>query len=659
VGIAGLSLLIASTLNATVSSLWTQYTEAKAAGTETTLADFSCAGYRHGEVPLPTPQWRVFDVTDYGAVADDGLSDKVAIQAAINAAVAHGSGIVFFPPGRFRINEPSESNPWVNTPIVVRGSNIVLRGSGHGPGGTELFAERHMNLRNETQLWTAPAMIHFLGTGKRSSPADYLAAPANRGTHTITTTNTPDFAPGDWVVLEMQDNRPDSVAAVVAPHAVESGWTDLINNGVRTAEIHQVASIGSNTITFKEPVHMAMPTHAEASHHARVIGFAPLTEVGVEDIAFVGNWKTAFVHHAYYLDDAGKRVSHDSAWSALEFSNTVNSWIRDCRFTDWNYGIKISVSAAVTVLRIELDGNPGHNALTMNSSSHCFAGMIHDRARHWHACGVAGLASGNVFWQSEYSADSCFEAHSSQPRWTLFDAVAGGWMYGRWGGSVSNQPNHLRGLVLWNYRNTGPGVAGAFHFFRPSSVYGRIVMPYIVGFHGRSQSFAESTVEVLESNGTPVEPQSLYEAQYKLRHGRSLSRLLYAEWAHRFDLSPADSALDADPDQDSVSNLIEYATGGNPTAGQTSPGNRPDFPITTNSSGLQWTFSYPRRRHAEKLGLSYLLEQSTTLQPGSWSATGVAPVALPINDNFELVTGGAAATADVPLFLRLQVGIAD
>ena len=92
-------------------------------------------------------------------------------------------------------------------------------------------------------------------------------------------------------------------------------------------------------------------------------------------------------------------------------------------------------------------------------------------------------------------------------------------MYGRWGGAQHNQPNHLRGLVFWNYNNTGAGEPGEFHFMRPDSVYGRNIMPYVIGFHGNPQAWVEKEIEVLESNGTPVQPESLYEAQFELRMG--------------------------------------------------------------------------------------------------------------------------------------------
>ena len=43
--------------------------------------------------------------------------------------------------------------------------------------------------------------------------------------------------------------------------------------------------------------------------------------------------------------------------------------------------------------------------------------------------------------------------------------------------------------------------------------------PIIVGFHGEPTQFDQSQVRLDYSNGTPVNPESLYEAQLMLRLG--------------------------------------------------------------------------------------------------------------------------------------------
>ena len=69
---------------------------------------------------LPLPIYaHVFDVTDYGAAANDGANDLPAIQDAIQKA---GEGdIVTFPEGIFTINN-----------AIMPRSGIVIKGEGDG-----------------------------------------------------------------------------------------------------------------------------------------------------------------------------------------------------------------------------------------------------------------------------------------------------------------------------------------------------------------------------------------------------------------------------------------------------------------------------------------------------------------------------------------------
>ena len=82
-----------------ISTTYQQFVKAKEKGTESILPDFSYAGYHYFNTPVPDVAHPIFDVTKYGAIPDDGLSDQKAIQAAIAAAEVNGRGVVSFPAG--------------------------------------------------------------------------------------------------------------------------------------------------------------------------------------------------------------------------------------------------------------------------------------------------------------------------------------------------------------------------------------------------------------------------------------------------------------------------------------------------------------------------------------------------------------------------------
>jgi len=79
-----------------------------------------------------TTPFLVFNVTDYGAIADPHIDNTPMIQAAIDAAAAAGGGTVVIPPGTLGVAAPA-GEPGA---IYLR-SNVDLQGSGLGVDGHE------------------------------------------------------------------------------------------------------------------------------------------------------------------------------------------------------------------------------------------------------------------------------------------------------------------------------------------------------------------------------------------------------------------------------------------------------------------------------------------------------------------------------------------
>ena len=119
------------------ATTYQQFVKDKENGTEPIVPDFSYAGYHYFTKPIPDVAHPIFDVTDYGAIPNDNISDQPAIISAIAAAEANGRGIVFFPPGEFLVATDADTNATGNnSSIRIRRSNMVLRGSGSRDGGT-------------------------------------------------------------------------------------------------------------------------------------------------------------------------------------------------------------------------------------------------------------------------------------------------------------------------------------------------------------------------------------------------------------------------------------------------------------------------------------------------------------------------------------------
>lgn len=466
------------------------------------LPDFSYVGYHQGEKEVPTiTDYKVFDVTFFGAKPNDGISDKVAIQKAIDAANKNGSGIVFFPKGRFLVNEEGDA---ANS-IISKKSNIIFRGSGSGLGGTELFMKNPLPPADPAKMWTVPSLFLF-SSGGADKKIGMITEAATVGDFTIKLNTTEGLEVGNWIVLKLLDNNKDLIASELKNNKVEPEWTYLIEKGIDVKVFYQIKKINKETLTLYAPISYTI----DPKYKWEVYKFANSEEVGIEDIAFVGNWKEKFVHHRSWKDDSG--------YTMLNIRRNTNSWMKNCRFTDCSVAATIAQSANISVLNCKIDGNAGHQAINSNGSTNVLIANCVDEASQWHSFGSSHGAMNTVIWKCTYPATTCFESHSSQPRNTLLDEVEGGLMNGRGGGALENMPNHMQGLVLWNYKQTNEAVKD-FEFWPSSEVfeYWKVPNPVVVGFTSKGTTFKTEQLVQSESMDKAVEPASLYVAQLKLR----------------------------------------------------------------------------------------------------------------------------------------------
>lgn len=492
------------TLNAQKSALWEEFVNAQKNNTEAVLPDFSFAGYKYSEVEIPTVNYKIFDVTDFGAKPNDTKSDKEAIRKTIAAAIKNKEGIVFFPKGKYYINTEKDDIK----PILIKSSKIVFRGEGDGENGSILFFEKDLPPSDPKKLYSCPSAIQT-SAGGRDNLLTEVISDAKRETFKIIVKDASKIKKGNWIILKVANNSKDLISYDTKPLVVEKEWTTILKKGVQVNERHQVAKVKGNVITLREPIHYDL----QKRHDWKIYSFAHSEGLGFENIRFEGNWKKEFKHHRSAQDDGG--------WSILKVSRAVNSWVKDCTFKNVNNALGFSQAAYSTAIRINIEGSIGHSSVHAGGgSTGILLANINDKAGMHHATGVGGGSTcATVIYKSNYPSHTSFESHASQPRCTLFDNVEGGFFAGRAGGARQNLPNHGRYLVLWNYKETDVAEKD-FRFVATDSWYWRIVPPIIVGFHGSETTFKKDEVQVIESLGTPVKPKSLFEEQLKLRLGK-------------------------------------------------------------------------------------------------------------------------------------------
>ena len=140
----------------------------------------------------------------------------------------------------------------------------------------------------------------------------------------------------------------------------------------------------------------------------------------------------------------------------------------------------------------------------------------------------------------------------------------------------------------------------------------------------------------------------------------------YDTWSEVYpELTEAERAPNADPDNDALSNLEEYALGLNPTEADDTaqPLSVSGGGVSDTASGDYYEFQYLRRLSYVDLGLVYELQTNTSLNESGWSSIGVTEVgATPVDGLFEMVT----VRVDTPIsssfdqvFARVRLGLAE
>lgn len=543
-------------IDATVSSSDQAWKKFLMKSEDNVLLDFSYAGYKHGEVEAPDGfalGYETINVKEYM----DAHPDLTAREAFLNLlkekklvriddesksySNANARVVFYFPAGEYVLHNEEDNtlrqdveNPAydgkgnnTSSSIIIYGGNFVIKGD--GPDKTFIKMDTP-NLPTDTKvMYSSPVMINIKHNAWLGAEYE-VTGNAEKGTFKVKVAGASNFKVGEWVCLYLQDNSPELVKQELLPYAWESTMTNISTKGVQVEDYHQIVNISGDEITFKEPI----MHEVDAQWNWKLRKYSCYENVGVEDLTFVGHAVDDFKHHRSWIDDG--------AYKPIAFMRVVNSWMRRVNFESVSEAASIISSANFSAYKINITGNRGHAAIRSQGSSRVFIGAVRDctdgpladeyptfqsNTGQYHACGVSKPSMGAVIWKVTWGDDACFESHATQPRATLIDNCTGGFVQSRQGGDANQVPNHLNDLTIWNMFSTntklnGNGTLpanGEFDWWRTGWKYWKILPPVIVGFHGDPVKFVQEQVKLDESNGMPVEPQSLYEAQLERRLG--------------------------------------------------------------------------------------------------------------------------------------------
>ncbi|MEI6714375.1 MAG: DUF4955 domain-containing protein [Verrucomicrobiota bacterium] len=470
---------------ANFSPTFAAFIKEKAAKSFTQTPDYSYAGYHYSESPLPTitrDTHAFFDVTQYGAVPNDDQSDYNAVAEAISAAEALGSpAVIYFPPGRYNLREEADVP---KGRLVIRKSNIVIIGSGAYAGGTEIF------IRKAAPRSTDSTLFQFLGEPEK--------VPTKKATANITSWKDPFTAVVDNS-NSLKTGQLVAISCKTTPEQTQKLQGDLpleTRKEFKMQERHEIVSVRGNEIVFREPLLDSF----RLVNQIREIS-PPISEVGIQDIAFIGNHRERWGH---YINPGA------DGYAPIDFKNCRNGWINNLRCSDLAHNLQLTDSSAITILNVAFEGSPGHMLTRFAASDRNLWAYSRENSWYWHGLGASWSCAGNVFLRCAQYAG--IEGHGSGPYASLFDLNSGIFKH-RPGG---DWPHHNRDLMFWNWLNLE---AQDYEGYQAKL----FLYPSVIGLHGAPFNVEPKAAEQypleLESNGTEVYPDSLFEAQLALRLG--------------------------------------------------------------------------------------------------------------------------------------------
>ena len=362
------------------------------------LQDFSYAGYKRGEEPIPEVTGPIYDVTDpaYGADPTGTNDSTAAIQDAIDDAAAAGGGVVYLPAGKYLV-EPEGSN---NYALRIWASDVVLRGAGVG----ETFVlNTSYEMRGKRVISVAPTST---SSGSSVSFTADLEGPTRR----IPVEDAGEFSEGDIVRMSW-----DFTQAWIDEHDQGEWWSE--ESGPSPAEyLREVLLVNTEEgwIDVDIPTRYTMKVRDNARVFRRT---GMLTGVGLEDFS-IGNVQhpgSGFGNNEYHTEGTAAYDAHAS-W-LIRIEHAYDSWVSGvhsfqaadntttCHML--SNGLALSRAFRVTVRDVEMrraqyggGGGNGYMFRVQRANDNLLEDGIADFSRHGIVVSHAGT-SGNVFRRME------------------------------------------------------------------------------------------------------------------------------------------------------------------------------------------------------------------------------------------------------------------
>lgn len=446
------------------------------------LPDFSYAGYGFGLAPIPTDTGTIVDVTDHGAIPDDGLDDTKAVLRALAAANAvQGKVMLRFPKGRTQITEV----------LRITRSDIVLDGAGDGPGGSELWFPRPLKLidkghdydelrdylvREKKQQVEPENNVDYLFTEYSWAGGMIYVGPEN--TRPVSYDGSKDVRDPILanVVSGKQFDRTltvDDVAKLRVGDVVQLQWfsvdgpksrilkslygdTDLpigshhwsSPNRPVVVQATRIAAIRGKTVTLGDP----LLHDVRADQPAVLANWKHLSHVGIQNLRLQFPEAPAFGHHL------------EQGYNGIYLTGVFDGWVKKLTIDRSDSGILTDNAASLTIADVTTTGDRrAHYSVHVGAVHNVLVKDLRVENPVVHPLSVNTRSTHSVFLRAVVDKDAIIDQHSGSNHQNLFDQIVmhidpkqvkGAWQYQLWvgGGAPYWKPGHGLYNTLWNAR---------------------------------------------------------------------------------------------------------------------------------------------------------------------------------------------------------------
>jgi hypothetical protein len=512
------------------------------------LPDFSYAGYGFGLAPIPADTGTIVDVTDHGAIPDDGLDDTKAVLRALAAADAvKGKVTLRFPKGRTQITEV----------LRITRSDIVLDGAGDGPGGSELWFPRPLKLVDKSHdydelrdymvrekkqqvepehnidylfseytwaggmIYVAPQgsrPVSYDGTKDVRDPVLATGVSGKQFARTLTVEDTTKLKAGDVVQLQwFSVDGPDSqiLKSLYGNTDLPIGshhWT--FPNRPVVAQATRVVAIRGKTVTLGDPL-----LHDIRSDQPAVVAdWKHLTNVGVQNLRLQFPEAPSFGHHL------------EQGYNGIYMTGVFDGWVKKLTIDRSDSGVLTDNAASLTIAGVTTTGDRrAHYSVHVGAVHNVLVQDLKVENPVVHPVSINTRSTRSVFLRSVVDRDAIIDQHSGSNHQNLFDQIVmhidpkqvkGAWQYQLWvgGGAPYWKPGHGLYNTLWNARLVIPDSVPAD---ATVAITSGLEGPgeRIVGLHAnRKIEVSYKPAPYIEGTGEAVEAApSLYEYQLARR----------------------------------------------------------------------------------------------------------------------------------------------